>query len=88
MSQCMITGCTLAKPDAIVHGDLHSEGGCWIFNAVLERTGEAAWTFGSHDNSRPALLIRNGAPYFERRGIIVVSGLMADLNDAALEYLS
>lgn len=89
MSQCLITGCELWGPNTShVHGDLHREGESYIFNAVLNDTGDAAWQFGPREERRRALVILDGAPYFERRGIIVIDVLNADLNTAAREYLS
>lgn len=87
--KCLITGCELYDhtQDRWVHGDLHRIGSSYVFNAVLY-DGEAHWMY---DTPLPkwakALHIDNGAPYFERRGIIVVGILDAELNEHAKKYL-
>lgn len=73
-----------------VHGDLHEEGGCFIFNAVLNphkgpMRGEAYWQFDGEPYELKALELHGN--YFDRRGVIVVSKSYASLNDAAAHYL-
>lgn len=90
MANCIITGCSLVRGGSWVHGDLHEEGGCYIFNAVLNTSkglaqGEAAWEYDGEPQDLKVVEIRGN--YFERRGVIVVSKAYARLNDAALHYL-
>jgi hypothetical protein len=58
-----------------------------VFNACLD-AGESAW---QENPIIPAhlktLTIKAGMPYFERRGVIVVSMLNADLNKVAEDYI-
>ena len=90
MSVCLITGCGLQVGFEQVWGDLHKEGDCYIFNAVLNREGEAnlrATPENPMTSTRNILVLQDGAPYFERRGVFVVHRTWAVLNPAAKEYL-
>jgi O-acetylhomoserine/O-acetylserine sulfhydrylase-like pyridoxal-dependent enzyme len=93
MSRCIITGCDLVDITECrwVHGDLHTVGGVWVFNACLDSKGEAAWS-GKIPPGSPyakALHIWDNVvdSYFERRGVIVLNPAACRLNSAAQEYL-
>ena len=88
--KCLITGCDLyiSGEGKILHGDLHSLGGVWIFNGVLSNC-EAAWDFTDDLLNRrcsPHTLALHGQ-YFERRGVIVFDPLHCTPNPAAMAYL-
>ena len=85
--KCIITGCTLidTAQDRQVHGDLHQLANTYIFNAVLDRGGEAAWQEGTATNGRAIYVDSNHC--FERRGVIVCNIISAYLNTAAFNYL-
>jgi len=90
MSTCVITGCMLHVGFEGVWGDLHEEGRVWIFNAVLNREGEAnfqATPIIPATSDQRILQVRDGAPYFERRGVFVIDKLFANLNPTAQEYI-
>lgn len=86
--ECLITGCALVddRGQRWTWGDLHRVGDTWVFNSVL-RDSETAWRCDVlDDKSRRRILIVKG-PFFERRGVIVIAGEAAYLNDVAKEYL-
>lgn len=88
-SECLITGCELYIPDERkwVHGDLHRISSVYVFNAVLME-GEAHWMYDTPLPKWAKILeLDSAAPYFERRGVIVVGILDAELNGHAKEYL-
>lgn len=74
MSQCIKTGCMLFVDGETksVWGDLHSVGGeAFVFNAVLNENGEAAWDYKRSPDDWIATCIVKDSNYFERRGVIV-----------------
>lgn len=86
---CLITGCALVDEanDRCVWGDLHQVGGeTFVFNAVLNEKGEAAWQYGDPipDVTRQILLTPR-AECFERRGVLVFDS--ACFNRAAALFL-
>lgn len=87
MARCLITGCELIDPDQgkWCHGDLWVEGGCYVHNAVLV-DGEAAWKYDEPPTGTKAVIVCTD-DYFERRGVIVVEILDAELNALAREYI-
>lgn len=91
MSTCLITGCALyfEARGSLVWGDLHGEGDCLIFNAVLGPDGNAAWQF-----NRPPETVRcvnytatHGPGPFERRGVIVMRMADCAFSGGVTEYL-
>lgn len=85
--ECLITGCALLLPRARqwAWGDLHRVGDAWIFNAVLDGRGETNWRYEELYAVQRILIARGS--YFERRGVIVIAGEAAYLNNVAKEYL-
>lgn len=89
--QCVITGCTLVLTNerATVHGDLHLVGGAFVFNAVLNRNGDAAREHELCDevmgSTRKCVAVDSNLA-FERRGVFVFDGTAALPNKAALQY--
>lgn len=85
--ECLITGCALVKDEgrAWAWGDLHRLGDCFIFNAVLE-DGQAKWHNTPFEEGRKAMVMRPEAPYFERRGVIVIPCAECDANVPAAVY--
>lgn len=85
---CLITGCRLIVPQMGAHawGDLHMVGTSFVFNAVLEN-GETAWEFTKPRTGDKEISIMDGAPFFERRGVIVFDALHSVFNQAAREYV-
>lgn len=88
---CLITGCLLVKEceELAVWGDLHKIGDNYVFGAVLNAHGEAAWRT---DHVQHSHLIRLDlstlpCPYFERRGVITFPLWAGNLNTVALTYL-
>ena len=94
--ECIITGCALVDQsggsERAVHGDLYRAGDTFIFNAVLNDKGEAAWRYDGADRNdslagdRRTAYIHAGE-FFERRGVIVFSKQQAMLNAAALKHI-
>ena len=86
MAECLITGCYLYNVTDARHcwGDLHEVGDCYVFNAVLFE-GETFWE--SNNPFGKILNLRDGAPYFERRGVIIVPKSYAYLNSAGASYI-
>lgn len=93
MSTCIITGCDLVDLTQCrwVHGDLHTVGDTWVFNACLDKTGEAAWTDEPPPDLKttPILHIWSNDvdPFFERRGVIILNPEGCRLNNYAQEYI-
>lgn len=88
---CLITGCTLERGGSWVRGDLHAEGGCYVFNAALNHHkgsafGEAYWQYDGDTPDEKVLTI-DRPHYFERRGVIVIPQAYATLNEAAQRYI-
>jgi hypothetical protein len=84
---CIITGAELFDEQSCrwVHGDLHRVGDAYVFNAVLDEKGEAAWTEGEPEGTQRVLQVHGY--YFERRGLFVCDRTAASLNKAAREYV-
>lgn len=84
--RCLITGCYLYNiaDDNHCYGDLHEVGDCYVFNAVL-REAQARWEGGNPFGK--ILNLRDGAPYFERRGVIIVPKSYTYLNSTAGDYI-
>lgn len=103
MSKCVLIGCALICEGMSVWGDLHEEGDCWIFNAVLtpqlshdeedrkmeNRPGEARWQDSIPPDLIKQVVVHDRVPtaLFERRGVIIIAKACADLNPAAKSYL-
>lgn len=86
MSTCLITGCELVVYGGKwCHGDLHTVGGVYVFNACL-RDGETAWQYSDFPRS-DRMILRIDGDYFERRGVIVVGADAAKLNERAVKYI-
>ena len=92
---CIIIGCAFVDEarQRCVWGDLHQIDGVYVFNAVLNPKGEAAWQY-SDDFVVPEVtkqvILNETCPdfdYFERRGVIIVNRIFAKLNTAARKYL-
>ena len=84
---CIVTGCALIDGplEDWCWGDLHEVGGTYVFNAVLDE-GETAWHPCGKDSAdwllgRPVATV--SGDYFERRGVIVMSSIFVELNEAA-----
>lgn len=88
MAKCVITGCGLDIGGQYFWGDLHEQGDQWIFNAVVDRTGEAATVERGFILPRPSLHTSTAAPSFERRGLFIIPKATSELNQIAQEYLS
>lgn len=92
--ECVITGADLVVfgEGKAVHGDLHTMGDVYIFNAVLDGGGDIAWKHGitaaDFIETDCKVVGVNSSHYFERRGVIVFSKTSATLNDAAFQYLN
>jgi hypothetical protein len=88
--QCLITGCQLfdATAQKGVHGDLFTCGDLYIFNAVLDAAGEAAWIHQMPEPTNPRALRIEVPEFFERRGVIVVHSAFASLTESAHAYLT
>lgn len=94
--RCLITGADLYNGSEVIHGDLHSIGVVYVFNAVGNRNGEAAWQAGPSSREEltqflmtfKGLRIYPDTPVFERRGVIVIPMTSATLSPAAQKYLS
>ena len=86
--KCIITGCEFYSPQDMRHvrGDLFEIGNCYIFNALTDGNGNAAWKDGRPGLGDMIIGSRNDA-YFERRGVFVFSKTDAEFNDRAEEYL-
>ena len=87
--ETIITGCALADElnERTVWGDLWIIGDVYIFNAVLDSNGDAAWQDGHSPNTMKSLHIRLNVDIFERRGVIVVQRKDALLNPVAEAYV-
>ena len=95
----IITGCALydQAQERAVWGDLWHAGtrseegkflGAWIFNACLDRDGQANWDTSPTIHSELRYLeINLDFPYFERRGVIVMPTNWCTLSPAARRYL-
>lgn len=86
--ECVITGCELYCPAEgwWVHGDLWKFSTTYIFNGI---TCEGHTMLKQHGISVPmwSKVLTIDGPYFERRGVVVVSILNGELNDVAKRYL-
>lgn len=86
MAECLITGCAAVDNNkgAWKWGDLHEEGGAYIF------VGVGAWEFSALNPATKAVIIDihpNFSQLFEKRDIVVVSKSRCELNAAACKYL-
>lgn len=84
MIECLITGCGFfdAASNRYAWGDLHRVGSALVFNACLEE-GETRWEYGRPPPTDRPLVTFLGSNYFERRGVLVFSGLYVEMNDEA-----
>lgn len=89
--QCIITGCLLRDRvyDTVVWGDLWAGGGVYVFNAVLDEKGEAAWEGDNGDAINRKTISVDHGNCFERRGVIVIPpSANPVLNYEAQQYLN
>ncbi len=88
--ETIITGCALVDEynERQVWGDLWAWGDVYIFNAVLDTQGEAAWQDGFPPNTMKALHVHPLVDVFHRRGVIVVQRCDAHLNPVAEAYIA
>lgn len=88
MSKCIINGCDLIDEYSgrHVHGDLHLEGDCYVFNACPDGGNNTAWRYSPSDASK-TITLSAAHNWFERRGVIVVSKDWAVLSEKAQAYL-
>jgi hypothetical protein len=91
--QCIITGCALYIPaeGKVLWGDLHEFRDLYIFNGVVRNDGSVAWTYVSPDPDthwdKMVVVNHLTAPYFDKRGIVVLAKEHCELNPAAKAYL-
>lgn len=85
--QTLITGCDLYLPDGRnYHGDLWFGNGNWIFNAVVDKEGQAiAGT--AHEGAPNFLRVLHGVDYWERRGVFILPTNSVKLSAAAAAYI-
>jgi hypothetical protein len=83
----IITGCWIKEGDAVAHGDLHELDSVYIFNAVVNRSGDTNWQFGTELPPTSRVLDVTNAFTFERRAVIVAAKSLCKLSPAAKEYL-
>lgn len=91
---CIITGCALVTTwdNAWLWGDLHELAGCYIFNSVRDKRGEALWHHYAQDGDNIGakqlrILSGEASVYLELHGVIIVPKMNALLNDAAQAYV-
>jgi hypothetical protein len=89
--KCLITGCELLdrSHNRIVHGDLHEEGDCFVFNACYTKENGTAWSYDIGDKleTHAVVSIPFGYEYRDFRSVIVIPKNIADLNKAARDYI-
>lgn len=88
--RCLITGAGLYLGDGVgYHGDLHEEGDCYIFNAVLRQDHPDSLLLQVSPTGDRTLAMRPEAPhFFERRGVCVIPKESAYLSDGAFAYIN
>jgi hypothetical protein len=96
--KCLITGCDLqvttnGQDTRWVHGDLHRVGATYVFNAVVDAGGGAAWNYENlcaipkrFDSSARVISVAHKM-IFERRGVIIFDCTVAELNKVAANFL-
>lgn len=88
---CVITGCGLLDPThpRFAWGDLWESGDSWIINAVCDERGETRWDYEPkpHSQLNYVEVIDKRAPFFERRGVLIVPKYWCKLSPAAVAYL-
>lgn len=86
--RCIINGATLfVGSRRWVHGDLwRLSGDAFVFNACMQ-DGETAWQYDAPPVYGKTLEVANEDRVFERRGVLVVLAVDAEMNAAAKEYV-
>jgi hypothetical protein len=84
---CLITGCWLREGEVVAYGDLHELDGCYIFNAIVNRSGETNWQIDTELLPTSRILDVSNSFTFERRGIIIAAKHTSVLSPAAQEYI-
>jgi hypothetical protein len=97
VSKCLITGCrfVIAAEGRSLWGDLHSVSGeVIVFNGVTRTadgisTRQAYWdyVYPTADKDERQVLLKDGADYFEKRGIITCRKQDTQLNETSKKYL-
>lgn len=89
--RCIITGCAFVDTayGETAWGDLFEVGDTYVFNAAVTQ-GETLWerSLPRGDVKQLLTLPSFASPYFERRGVIVISKSDAKLNEVAREYVA
>lgn len=88
---CVITGCKAINGNLEVGGDLHLIGGAYVFNAITNGQGEAAWavyTKRTYSHYRKEIDFSGAFNMFERRGVLVAPVEQCALNQEAQEYIN
>lgn len=89
--KCVITGCGFYDPfkREVIWGDLFDGGSYWILNGNAWQGGQASWSVVAAPPEKIKCLIGKGKPfgYFERKGVVVIDKIDAELNQLAKDYL-
>ena len=91
---CLITGCGIyiLGEEIALWGDLFEMGSVYILNGVVGKDG-SAWLLYHRTlpdvlaSSDKMVILRGGAKYFERRGVVVVEKAHTTFNETARNYL-
>lgn len=94
--KCVITGCGFYDPyrGEVIWGDLFDGGNYWILNGNTWSNGKGSWSYvsGPPEAVKCLWAVHRGkfdvCRYFERKGVIVIDKIDAELNQLAKEYLA